>query len=362
MLWEGPSGTSGQTGSLCPACQPIVIDYPENGSIFPPDISAPVFLWRDPVKNAVAWRIVVSFADGAPSLSYSSPGPRLRIGPMDQDAVAKTNEPPKLTPQQAQQRAWMPDETQWKAIKLHSRAAAATVAIAGFTDARMSHAVSTGGVTIATSNDPVGAPIFYRDVPLMPTETEEGVIKPIPSEAVRLIKWRLRDIGQRESRVVLSRMPVCANCHSFSLDGKTLGMDLDGVQNNKGQYSLTPLERETSIGNENVIQWSGEAGRLASSMRVGFMSQVSPDGKYVVTTIDPQGTANTSNYYVQNFLDYRFLQVFYPTRGVLMWYNRSTRKLEPLPGADDPRFVQMGGVWSPDGKYLVFARAAARDP
>ena len=34
----------------------------------------------------------------------------------------------------------------------------------------------------------------------------------------------------------------------------------------------------------------------------------------------------------------------------------------PLPGADDPSFVQASAVWSPDGKYLVFARAAATDP
>jgi tetratricopeptide (TPR) repeat protein len=33
-----------------------------------------------------------------------------------------------------------------------------------------------------------------------------------------------------------------------------------------------------------------------------------------------------------------------------------------LTGADDPRYVQTDGVWSPDGKYVVFARAGARDP
>ena len=67
------------------------------------------------------------------------------------------------------------------------------------------------------------------------------------------------------------------------------------------------------------------------------------------------------NYYVANFKDYRFLQVFYPTRGILAWYNRAAGKLQPLPGADDPHYVQTNAVWSPDGKYLVFARAEARD-
>ena len=64
-----------------------------------------------------------------------------------------------------------------------------------------------------------------------------------------------------------------------------------------------------------------------------------------------------------NFKDYRFLQVFYPTRGILAWYSRADRPVfSRCPGADDPRYVQTNAVWSPDGKYLVFARAEAREP
>ena len=67
------------------------------------------------------------------------------------------------------------------------------------------------------------------------------------------------------------------------------------------------------------------------------------------------------NYFVANFKDYRFLQVFYPTRGILAWYDKAAGQLQPLPGADNPQFVHTDAVWSPDGKYLVFARAEARD-
>ena len=93
----------------------------------------------------------------------------------------------------------------------------------------------------------------------------------------------------------------------------------------------------------------------------------------MVTTINDPGRDQTDYgrsqipadlrqaYYVANFKDYRFLQVFYPTRGILAWYSSETGKLQPLPGADDPRYVQTNAVWSPDGKYLVFARAEARD-
>jgi hypothetical protein len=66
-------------------------------------------------------------------------------------------------------------------------------------------------------------------------------------------------------------------------------------------------------------------------MRVGFMSQVSPDGRYVVTTVSERKEDLGRNYYVVNFTDYRFLQVFYATRGILVWYDRTTGRRQNLP-------------------------------
>ena len=117
-----------------------------------------------------------------------------------------------------------------------------------------------------------------------------------------------------------------------------------------------------SIRNQDVISWTALRDGPAAKTRIGFMSQVSPDGHYVVTTVSGAGKEIPNNYYVANFKDYRFLQVFYPTRGILAWYDRATGQRHNLPGADDPGYVQTGGFWSPDGKYLVFARAAAEDP
>jgi tetratricopeptide (TPR) repeat protein len=92
------------------------------------------------------------------------------------------------------------------------------------------------------------------------------------------------------------------------------------------------------------------------------MSQVSPNGRYVLTMLRGLEKELARTYYVVNFKDYNFLQVFYPTRGILAWYDRTTGRRHALPGADDPRYVQTDGVWSPDGKYVVFARAEAREP
>jgi Flp pilus assembly protein TadD len=207
----------------------------------------------------------------------------------------------------------------------------------------------------------------------MPSETEKGVIKPLAGEAVPLISWRLLDVGEPQSRLLMEGLPTCANCHSFSNDGSTMGMDMDGPQNDKGLYAIVQVEPQMSIGNDEVVAWSTYRGKLGGKLRVGFMSQLSPDGQYVVTTINDPGVDQTSyqrrmnpkdlvlNYYVSNFKDYRFLQVFYPTRGILAWYSHASGRLEPLPGADDPNYVHTNATWSPDGRFLVFSRAPAKD-
>jgi hypothetical protein len=339
-----------------PVLSAISIDYPEDGSIFPPGITPPTFLWRDAVGTS--WTIDVSFADRAPAIHFQAKGERMRIGTIDPECVENPEDQPKLTARQAATWTWTPDAETWKAIQSHSTGHAATVTITGFRGGQT--AFSRAQIGISTSVDQVSAPIFYRDVPLMPTRGVDGVVQPLSPTTINLIQWRLRDIREPNSRIVLKNMPTCANCHSFSADGKTLGMDIDGPANDKGLYALVPVEKRMSIRRENMVQWNTD-GRVGK-VRVGFMSQVSPDGKYVMSTFAGPSVSLIDSYYVTNFMDYRFLQVFYPTRGILEWYNRATGLRQPLPGADDPHFVQTDGVWSPDGKYVVFARAEAKDP
>ena len=157
----------------------ITIDYPQEGSIFPPEITPPTFLWRDSAKGVALWRIDVSFGDGAAAIHATSKGERLRIGKIDPDCVADTNEPPKLTPELAAAHSWTPDPATWQAIKRHSVASAATVTITGFRGDGPASPSRVERSPFALPSDPVGAPIFYRDVPLMPSELEKGVIKPL---------------------------------------------------------------------------------------------------------------------------------------------------------------------------------------
>jgi len=287
-----------------------------------------------------------------------------------------------LTPGQAAAHTWRPDEATWTKIKRLSVKSPATIAISGFADGDSRNPVSAGKVTISTSVDPVGAPVFYRDVPLMfPPPGQKGAIQPLPQAALPLIKWKIRNIGEPQSRTVMENLPTCANCHSFSKDGKTLGLDLDGPRNDKGLYALVPVAKNMTIRNQDVIRWSSfhvnsEAKDSEPAVqRLGFMSQVSPNGRYVVTSIGPPNPENThqdevpwftsrvlDHLYSSNFNSISFSQVFYPTRGILAWYDQKEKKMSPLPGADDPQFAHTSAFWSPDGKYLIFSRAKAIDP
>ncbi len=351
----GRSVVSAQTGP-----ERIAIDYPLNGSVFPPDMEAPTFLWRDS-SSAAAWRIDVIFGNGAAPIQATAKGELMQVGEIDSRCVSANNKLPELTGEQAADHTWKPDPATWAAIKKQAGTAAVAVSIRGIS-ADSSQPVSRGTAQIYVSVDPVNAPIFYRDVPLMPSVTEKGFIKPLAAGAVPLIAWRVRNVAEPRSHIVMTGLHTCANCHSFAANGKTLGLDMDGPQNDKGLYALVPVADKMSIRTADMISWSSFRGEEGVQLRVGFMSQVSPDSRYVVTTIRPPGASASQFYYVSNFKDYRFLQVFYPTRGILAWYDRTAKKLQPLPGADDPRYIQSNGVWSPDGKYLVFSRAVAKDP
>jgi tetratricopeptide (TPR) repeat protein len=348
-----------------PSASAIVVDYPSEGSLFPPDMIAPLFQWRDGDAGVAAWRIEVTFADRSRTLQLWSSGEKLQLGEMDTSLTGYV--PPTLNEEQQAAHTWRPDPKMWANIKKHSVRGAATVTITGYRKEGDNDGVSRGQVTIATSEDPVGAPIFYRDVPLIPTPPEQGergVIKPLPDSVLPKIKWRLRYVSSSENKVIMEGLPTCANCHSIARDGKTLGIDVDGPQNDKGLYGLIPIHKVSSISNDYVIHWSAFSDKLAQK-RFGFMSQVSPDGKFVITSIDVPGAHGTrvvDRLYNGFFSDYGFGQVFYPTRGVLAWYSKDMGKLQVLPGADDPDFVQTSAFWSPDGKYLIYSKAPARDP
>jgi tetratricopeptide (TPR) repeat protein len=336
---------------------PITVDYPLEGSVFPPEIVAPTFLWHDSDEVTGPWLIDIAFETTPYHIRVLTGGDRDEPE-IDLRVVTDTNAY-EQTAYQASARAWTPRADLWDTVKELSSNGDASVSVFGIAGGERdwggSRIVSQGSVTIRTSRDPVSAMVFYRDVPVMPTETRKGVIQPLPESMFPLIEWRLRDLSEPSGVVVMSHLPTCANCHTFSADGTTLGMDMDGPGGDKGAYVLADVNPRMVLDQDDVFTWNDYPGKTKDLNTFGLFSQVSPDGRYVVTMVNEK-------IFLTNYFDVWFAQSFYPTSGVLVVYDRQTGKIESLPGADDPAYVQANPTWSPDQETIVFLRATARSP
>jgi hypothetical protein len=60
-------------------------------------------------------------------------------------------------------------------------------------------------------------------------------------------------------------LPACANCLSIARDAKTMGIDVDGPQNDKGLYGLIPIHQVSSISNDYIIHWRAFSDNFAQN-------------------------------------------------------------------------------------------------
>jgi len=295
------------------ACADIALEYPLDGTLFPPEMVPPVFHWRDGTPGVRRWLIRIALADGRPDISFLLRWPRWTARPQD-----------------------------WEILKRRALEHEAQVVILGVGRGRPPRILSRATLSFRTSRDPVGAPLFYREVVLPFAEADKH-----PSR----IRWRFGSIASPQAPpIVLERLPVCANCHSFSRDGTILAMDADYALN-KGAYLITSVRPRMVLSPRDIITWNDyEPG----GGTFGLLSQISPDGRYVVSTVKDLAV----------FLarpPLAFSQLFYPVKGILCVYDQQCRRFRALPGADDPNLVQSNPAWSPDGKYIVFARTSVPD-
>jgi Flp pilus assembly protein TadD len=289
------------------------IGYPAEGTLFPPESVAPTFVWEDTTDHVDRWYVVVRDDAGGEVLTASVDAPR-----------------------------WRPSEDDWRRIKQQSRERDAKVVVAGVDHARRATILSSARVHLRTSNDPVGDSLFYREVPLPFLTAVQD-----PSR----IRWRFGTIdAEAGPPIVLQNLPVCGNCHSFADDGSVLGLDVD-YGNDKGAYAVMPVSKHMVMDDAKIMTWA-DYKREDGELTFGLLSRVSPSGRYVVSTVKDRSVFVA-------IPDLMISQLFFPIKGILVIYDRETKTFSALPGADDPQYVQTNAVWSPDGKYLVFARANA---
>ncbi len=290
------------------------IEYPQDGAMFPMEIAPATVVWKDESSAADTWLVRVGHPGEAPVIEA-----------------------------QVTEQRWKAGQNEWATMLRGALIRPLTISIVGTARAIPGKVLSGAEVSIRASSDPVGAPIFFREVPLPFDYANRYPEK---------IRYRLGYVSDKpEARVLLENLPLCGNCHSFSRNGKTLGMDVD-YANDKGSYVITELEKVTDLTPDKIITWS-DANKGDDTLTFGLLSQVSPDGRTVVSTVKDRSI------FVGLEENLAYSQLFFPIQGILALYDRGKSSFAPLPGADDPNYVQSNPTWSPDGKTLLFARAKA---
>lgn len=287
----------------------ISVNYPGNGTIFPPEIPAPGIQWNDTLKTKAKWHISISTGDGKEISRNSTDSP-----------------------------SWRPDSSLWQKIKTIAASDPVSLTIIGEHKSFPGTKYSSGRVSFSFSKDSVGASVFYRAVPLPFSYAVKNV---------KQIEWYMGNINGGKPSRILDNIPVCANCHSFSGNG-FLAMDVD-YANDKGSYIIAPLADSVHLTLDKIITWT-DYKKADGVITYGLLSQISPNGKYVLSTVKDR-----SVFVAVDNLEYS--QLFFPIKGIIAVYDRGTKKFYELPGASDKKYVQSNPNWSPDNSEIMFTRA-----
>ncbi|MDP4223090.1 MAG: hypothetical protein Q8868_07240 [Bacteroidota bacterium] len=288
-----------------------LIIYPFNGALFPPEFPAPTFEWNTDRKDTSIWKV-----------SLETRNRKFRID----DKV--------------RQLGWTPDKAQWDSIKLLSAFGKIDFSVARSGDIKI-----YDKVTFSLSRDSVGAPILYRQMPI-PFYLAE---KQLDS-----MNFMLINIGSNEPpHTAMKSFPVCGNCHSFSADGNLIGLDLDAGRRDKGGYFTSMINDTIIFDIGTYMSWS----RIEKRSTFGLFSRVSPDGRYIVTTVKDRVVSKTPP--LNRYESFAYSLLFFPVNGHLAVYDRQTHILKELPGANLDEYVQSNAFWTPDGKEIIFSRAKA---
>ncbi|HOO90673.1 MAG TPA: hypothetical protein PLA74_07600 [Syntrophales bacterium] len=291
----------------------VSITNPLDGALFPIDIASPAIQWNCADSSASLWLVRISFQ-----------GEGQTVNCLTREAL------------------WTPDRNTWELIKEHSVDGDAVLSIFGIDTENGIAIAGRGQISFATSRDPVGAPILYMQMPLPFAFAQTHP---------ELFRWLLADLSSYEKPpVVLEKMPVCGNCHSFSRDGTVLGMDID-YGGDKGGYVMANMGKTVDVFPDDIISWNTVKGSDDSIVNFGFFPKVSPDGSYVIATVQERSFFIRLN-------DPAFSQFFFLAAGALSYCVPSDKTFHLLSGADDPAFVQTCPDWSHDGTYIAFSRAS----
>jgi len=281
----------------------LKIVRPRDEASFPPNIAAPRLCWEDQVDNA--WMV-----------SLTVPG---------------RNAPLRFVTGRTQ---WRPDGATWEAIKESARGQWVDLEVRGciVRDGRRSgQDVYMDRIRFRISEHPADPIVVYR------------LVTPL-FHAFKTPSIYYQRLDEHKPRMFLqSHRTYCTNCHSFptspDLGGDDFGMAIAVRQ------QVSPMTGRRILGLYKFMPKEGQTMGINS-----FFMSWHPDGEKVVVAagtrvrVRPLITLETQEFYV------RYAN--------LLIVDRERLVAQGLPGACHPDYMETLPTWSPDGKTIVYARAA----
>ena len=181
--------------------------------------------------------------------------------------------------------------------------------------------------------------------------------KPIPfskaKQYPKLTELVVGDISSYESpKVAMSNLNVCANCHTYSSDGKIFALDVD-YDGDKGAFAMAPIKSDIKLDKNDIFSWNKIPATKPASYNMGLFAQLSPEGRYLAATVSETAVLITMD-------DPFFSQLFFTVTGQIAIFDRKTGIYGLLPGASLNTMVQTAPSWSPDGKTIAFSAAPTK--
>ena len=311
-------------------CKQLQIISPEDNSLYPPNLCAPIITWEDP--NNQLWQVVIEIPEKKLSYSFD-----YHYAYLDSGRPIEIPEKKLSYSFITETKEWRIPKNIWELLKKEAVDQDALLSIKGV---RFDKKGKKSGDTQCTeptrfriSKDPADDFIVYRQVAP-------------PFSSFKTPDIYVRDIREDKPEMFLSaRREYCMNCHTFSSKNGNTGKlalqirSLVKVENNLRTYlAIYDFDKK-----------SGYKVRLPFEIQMTTFMGWSPDGKQL---------AYSANQNIAALKPVLFeTQLAGMATSDIAIYDTEKNETFLVPGASDPNMLEIYPQWTPDGKQLIFSRS-----
>jgi Tol biopolymer transport system component len=284
----------------------LQIVYPEDGSLFPPNLCAPYVEWEDPRNNL--WQVVVEVGSQTERFTFVTRARRWRF-------------PSELWQRLRRDAVTRDARLQVKGLKLDEAGE------------RAGPVEGSEIVHFRISGDPADNYIVYR------------LVAP-PFSSAKTPDLFVRDLRKDKPKLFLSaRRKYCVNCHSFS-----------SKQGNRGKLGLQVRSLDAPgqklpvyLGVYDIDRGGGYRVQLPFEIQMTTFMAWSPDNTKLAFSANQKIAALKPVLYET--------QLAGMSTSDVAIYDLTRDEAYLLPGASDPNVLEIYPRWSPDGRTIVFSRS-----